>query len=247
MDARVKLLLSVGLGFLLIGAGVYLAYSTYTHQSNADAAVTATVLESDVAAAGQPNDVYRLSVRYAYRYGGTRYTSTNVYPGASDRQFDDEESAREVATTYGEGNTVTAYVNPERPDESYLIEADTGGTVLGSVVLIVLGLFVTVVFGGSYLYRSLRPGPDAVNPDRHELRGQFEETFRGIDEYPVEDYHDIRLSSVDPSTTFESNGFEIAVRNLDSVIESDPDPPCENAAELSEYLLSEMDKQGYFY
>lgn len=247
MDAKVKLFLSVGVGLLLIGAGVYLAYSTYSHQSNADTAVTATVLESGVEAAGHPDYVYRLSVRYAYRYGGDRYTSTNVYPGASDKQFDDEESAREVAETYAEGDTVTAYVNPERPGESYLIEADTGGTVLGSVVLVLLGLLVTVVFGGSYLYRSLRPNPDEVNPDRHELRSQFEETFRGIDEYPVEDYHDIRLSSIDPSTTFESNGFEITIRDLDSVMASDPDPPCGSAEELAEYLLEEMDKQGYFY
>lgn len=214
MDARIKLFLSVGLGLLLLGSGIYLTYSTYTQQSQADTEVTATVLESDVEAAGHPDYVYRLSVRYAYTYGGTRYASTNVYPGASDKQFDDEESAREVAEPYGEGNTVTAYVDPERPEESYLIEADTGGTVLGSVALVVLGLIVTVLFGGSYLYRTLRPDPEAVNPDRHELRGQFEETLGGIDDYLIEDYGDIRNSSIDLSTTFESNDFEMTVTSL---------------------------------
>jgi len=247
MDATVKLVLSVGFGLLLFGSGVYLAYSTYTHQTQADTAVDAVVLESDVKAVDRYDDNYRLSVRYAYSYEGIRYTSTNIYPGASEKKFDDEDAAREVARTYAAGNNVTAYVNPERPDESYLIEADTGGTVLGSVVLVVLGLVVTVLFGGSYLYRSLRPGPDAVSPDRHELRRQFEHTLGRIDNYPVGDYQDVRLSSIDPSTTFESNDFEMTVRDLRTIMESDPDPPCETPEELVEYLIDEMDEQGYFY
>jgi hypothetical protein len=247
MDAKLKLGLSVGVGLLLFGSGVYLAYSTYTHQSRADTAVDAVVLESDVEAVGRYDDNYRFSVRYAYSYEGTRYTSTNVYPGASEKKFDDEDEAREKARTYAAGNNVTAYVNPERPGKSYLIEADTGGTVLGSVVLVVLGLFATVLFGGSYLYRSLRPDPDEVSPDRHELRRQFEDTMGRIDDYPVGDYQDIRLSSIDPSTTFESNGFEMTIRDLRTIMESDPDPPCETPEELAEYLIEEMDEQGYFY
>ena len=30
-------------------------------------------------------------------------------------------------------------------------------------------------------------------------------------------------------------------------MQSDPDPPCETPEELSEYLLTQMDEQGYFY
>jgi hypothetical protein len=247
MDTRVKLTLSIGLGLLVLGSGVYLAYSTFTQQSGADTEVEATVLASEVEPVGRFDDDYRLSIRYTYSYDGTRYNSTNIYPGASDRQFDDEGPARETAERFAVGTNVTAYVNPDDPPESHLIEADTGGTVLGSVVLVVLGLLVLFLFGGSSLYEYLRPEPDEVSPNRHELRTQFEEAFERIDDYPIEDAHDLRFGSIDPSTKFESNDFEMTVRDVDSIVVSDPDPPCENAQQLADYLIEEMDKQGYFY
>ncbi len=246
MEVRTKLVLSLVLGLLVTGSGIYLAYSTLSQQSGADQEVDATVLESGVQVTGRYDDEYRVSVEYRYNFDGRTYTSTNVYPGLSGRTFDERSEVEAVIADYPEGATVTAYVDSGNPGESYLIPVDEGSTLLWSGLVVALGVVVTTLFGGSYLYRYLRPGPGDVSPNRAELREQFLAAFREIDDYPVEHYRDVRLSSLDPSREFCSNDFDISVRTLDVVLDSPPETPCENAEELTEYVLGEMDERGYF-
>lgn len=249
MDSRVTLGLAVCLTVLLLGSGGYLAYSTFTQQTQANTAVEATVLSSEFDPEGRYDDDFYVFIEYRYSYEGETYTSDNIYPGASSRVIDDEQRAREIIQQYPAGETVTAYVNGDDPTESYLIEADTGGTVLGTAVLLGLGviaLLATLVYGAGIVFDLFQPGPGEVTLSRAEVRHQLLAVFEDIDEYPVDSTRAIRQSSLDRSRTIDLHEFEVTVGTLDSLLDSDLDTPCETPEELTDVFLAEMEAQGYF-
>jgi hypothetical protein len=249
MDSRVTLGLGVCLTVLLLGSGTYLAYSTFTQQTQANTAVEATVLSSEFESEGRYDDDYYVFIEYQYSHGGETYTGSNIYPGGSSRVIDDEERAREIIQQYPAGETVTAYVNGDDPAESYLIEADTGGTVLGTAVLLGLGVIAllgTLVYGAGVVFDLFGPGPEEVALSRAEVRHQLLAAFEDIDEYPIDSTRAIRQSSLDRSRTIDFHEFEVTVGTLDSLLDSDLDTPCKTPEELTEAFLVEMEAQGYF-
>jgi hypothetical protein len=249
MDSRVTLGLAVCLTALLLGSGGYLAYSTFTQQTQANTAVEATVLSSEFEPEGRFDDDFYVFIEYQYTYDGETYTSSNIYPGASSRVIDDEQRAREIVQQYPAGEAVTAYVNGDDPTESYLIEADTGGTALGTVVLLGLGVIAllgTVAYGAGVVFDLFQPGPKAVTLSRAEVRHQLLSVFEDIDEYPIDSTRAIRQSSLDRTRAIDLHEFEVTVGTLDSLLDSDLDTACESPEELTEAFLAAMEAQGYF-
>lgn len=137
---------------LLLGLGTmgYGAYS-YTAQTSAlDSAVTvnATISATSVETVDQRRGVgYAPSVTYNYTYEGETYTSSNVYPGKIPREFDTEDAASAQLEGYEPGDTVTAYVPAESPDDAFLKHEQSNDPflVVGFGVLFVLAAMYSVI------------------------------------------------------------------------------------------------------
>jgi len=77
------------------------------------------VVERSYVAAGGGQDGPDPVVRYRYTVDGTEYTNSQLCPVAGATCTGDAE---EVVEKYGEGETVTAYVDRTNPEDSYLIQ-----------------------------------------------------------------------------------------------------------------------------
>jgi hypothetical protein len=115
---------------LLFGAGIagYGGYD-YLQQSEAvDDAVTVetTVVDTEISSSGR-RALYRVSAEHTYQYQGTEYTSEDVFPGSLAPRYATRNDAEDVLDDYEPGETATAYVDPESPNEAFL-ERDTAQT-----------------------------------------------------------------------------------------------------------------------
>ncbi|WP_423999668.1 DUF3592 domain-containing protein [Haloarcula salina] len=141
------LLLIVGL--LVTGYGAY----DYAQQSSAltkAVEVDAELLETGVEreSGGRRSGVsFQPTVRYTYEYGGSTYTSTNVFPANIAPTYDTEDAARSVLDGYESGDTVTVYVPPGDPDDAYLRHQESNAPLLavGIGLFFVLGGGVTTL------------------------------------------------------------------------------------------------------
>lgn len=149
---------------VLIGGGAYLYVSNQQATENAEA-VDATVVSSEVydadpgdAPNDRENDEYRASVEYRYTYAGGTYTSENLCPGAGSGcapTGNTPDEAEQFVSNYPEGETVTAYVQPDDPSQAYLV--DSGGSPLLYLGMVGAGLVV-----GGLLIRKHLLGGDAA-------------------------------------------------------------------------------------
>lgn len=122
---EVAALLLVGL--LAIGGSGYWIYSQGQAVSDAEA-VDAVVLESSVREVAEGYDV---EVRYRYSYGGESYTSDAVWASSVTPDFGRNEGSEAEAFVerYPEDGTVTAYVDPGNPSESFLATRSSNSTL----------------------------------------------------------------------------------------------------------------------
>lgn len=87
---------------------------------------------------------YAPQIRFEYEFDGETYTAGNVNPPAGGvdaiPRYGSESAAREALAEYTKGKTVTAYVDPQTPDEGFL-ERETntlrnlGLVAIGGVVV----------------------------------------------------------------------------------------------------------------
>lgn len=94
---------------------------------------------------------YRPIVRYRYSYDGQTYESSGLYPG-SERAFPTRDAAATLAENYQEGETVTVYVDPDRPARSFLIKSSPP---TANYVLLLIGA-ATVLAGTHAVYTAAR-------------------------------------------------------------------------------------------
>ncbi len=130
-------------GLALLGYGGY----DYVQQSAAldDAVeVEATVVETSITEieSGRSGIEYDAQIEFSYQYQGTEYTSDNLVPGSFDATYDTRSDANAVLEPYDEGDTVTAYVDPDAPSAGFLEQRTSQGPLqfvaVGSLVLLVL-------------------------------------------------------------------------------------------------------------
>jgi hypothetical protein len=141
-----------GFAILLVGCAV-LGYGAYDYQQQSDAlqgatTVNATVTETGIEQLPQRRGTpdYRPTVTYEYRYGGTSYTSHNVYPGSAGPRYETRSDAESKLEAYENGSVVTAYLDPDAPRESYLTHQRTDAPLK---LIGMGGLFVVVGFGSA--------------------------------------------------------------------------------------------------
>jgi hypothetical protein len=119
----------------------------YQPQQRIDAAepTNATVVASNVDTIERANerDRFRPNITYRYEFDGETYTNNNYFTGGNQgpEQFS-QPVARDRADTFQPGRNVTVHVNPNNPNQSYLIERKPQQTDYLTVA--VLGLFTAV-------------------------------------------------------------------------------------------------------
>jgi hypothetical protein len=143
-----------GLLFVLLGAAVA-GYGGFDYQQQqraiADAEpVSATILEtgveSDGSGSGTGVDHYP-TVRFEYAYGGETYTADDVYPATVRQSYDTESAARDVIDGYEAGETTTAYVVPESPEDAFLLKRQSSGPLIAigiGAVMVLLGCWTSL-------------------------------------------------------------------------------------------------------
>jgi len=115
--------------------------------------VDAHILHSDVYSEGTSDDrTYYADLRFEYTFEGERYESTNLKPTRDSTQHNSRSGAQSITRSYAEGETVTAYVDPNHPDEAFLEHASdltfrtVGGYLLGAFFGM-MGVFLLSVAG----------------------------------------------------------------------------------------------------
>lgn len=74
---------------------------------------------------GRYIDTYAPEVSYSYVVDGQRYTSENFRPGTGRETFRDRAEAAALLDGYEAGQQVTAYVDPQNPEQAFL-STETG-------------------------------------------------------------------------------------------------------------------------
>lgn len=139
-----------------VGIGAVIAWNGWTgytdEQELVGNAVETQAKITDIGATGQdqPRDgddpgtssthaEYVPQIVFEYTVEGETYTATNVDPPAegvgTTPRYSSESRARTHFEEYEEGETVTAYVDPARPDEGFLERETNTVRNLGYVVL----------------------------------------------------------------------------------------------------------------
>jgi len=140
--------LLVGLGIAGMGAYSYVADSaSLDDRVRVTAEVTEIGVEPVVTSRGRTS--YVPVVAFQYRFRGTSYTSDRLYPGRSQPQYGDRATAQERTSAYAVGQSVTAYVDPDAPDQAFL-EDSRSGQATGAFFV---GVIVSLV-GGVGLYQA---------------------------------------------------------------------------------------------
>ncbi|MFB6193913.1 MAG: DUF3592 domain-containing protein [Halobaculum sp.] len=151
--------ISAAVGALVwTGIGGVVAWNGWTsYQGEHDRIENATTVEAEITTAetyrqeGEghgENGEYGVDVRpalgFEYEYEGETYESDNKYPPSEgiDRRYESAAAAEEYLDGYAEGDTVTAYVDPDDPSEAFL-ETETndlrnlGVTAVGGVMALI--------------------------------------------------------------------------------------------------------------
>lgn len=115
---QIAIALLTGLGTMGYGAYSYTVQSSELDSAESvDATIVSTEIETISARHGTD---YSPEATFEYTYEGDTYTSSNVYPGNLPREFTSRNDARFQLKGYEPGETVTAYIPPDTPENAYL-------------------------------------------------------------------------------------------------------------------------------
>lgn len=135
-----KVVIGLAIGLACIAGGGFLTYDALEATVSAEE-VEATVLESDVGRVDATEREYRAHVTYEYSYEGETYTSENIYAGTGDSdRFSTRGTAESFVQQYPEGETVTAYVDPDEPSRAYLETGIRFTSLVGYALLALVGV-----------------------------------------------------------------------------------------------------------
>lgn len=137
------------LAVMLVAGLATTGYGVYEYQAQNSALedaeeVNATIISKGVESQSARRGVdYRPTVEFSYSYEQQEYTGEKVFPGTSVKDFNTEDTARQQIANYTEGETTTAYVNPENPENAFLKHESTNTPY----ILTLIGLFITALSG----------------------------------------------------------------------------------------------------
>lgn len=154
------------IALLLLGGGGYRLYmdnqavATY---EEVNATVEESWVETEIRTGddGDRERTYYPNVRYMYTYEGTTYNSTSLRPGPG-RFGTGEGPAQDIVSNHQPGDTVTAYVNPDNPAESFLIK----DTAILIPVALLLGGLLPLYWGVNTLKKAFGLFGNSESPDK---------------------------------------------------------------------------------
>jgi hypothetical protein len=139
--ARTIVYVSAIAGAVFIVKGIQLVYSGFsTHNW---LATQATILSSRVVTQTSPStttNFHHAEVNYQYSVNGKVFTSNRISFGRPES--DNPQSANQVSQRYAPGAVVSAYFDPNRPEEAVL----ENGISSGAFVPVLLGLLLILPF-----------------------------------------------------------------------------------------------------
>lgn len=146
--------------FLLVGLAAT-GYGAYDYVQQSDAVENAVEVDAEIVETGVESSStnrrsgvdYKPDVQFSYRYEGTSYTGTNIYPASTTPSYDTESAARSALDGYEPGEMVTAYVDPADPADAFLKNQTSNAPLL----IVAMGLFFSVA-GGVSSVRKYRSG-----------------------------------------------------------------------------------------
>jgi len=133
------------IGLALVGYGGY-DYVQQTQTVDDSVGVEATIVETSVTEveSGRSGIKYDTHTEFTYRYQGTEYRSDQIVPGSFDETYDTRREAESALEPYEDGDTVTAYVDPDAPGEGFLEHRTSQGPLqfmaIGGLLLLVTTL-----------------------------------------------------------------------------------------------------------
>jgi hypothetical protein len=137
-------MLALVVGLAVAGVGAY----DYTQQSAAiessvevDATITGKNVNSVITSG---TSQFNPEVNFEYSYEGESYTSNNLYPASASKNYDTKSAAQSAMDEYEQGETVTAYVDPDSPGDAFLKNEKSSSSLWFAA------LGVAFMFGGSY-------------------------------------------------------------------------------------------------
>ena len=170
-----------GIGILLLVGLAFVTYGGYDYVQQSDAvddavSVEATIEETSISEVGRRGVDYDVQIEFTYQYQGIKYTSDQLYPGSISETYDTRSAAQSVIESYTDGDTVTAYVDPDTPSEGFLQRQTTQGPfqfmAIGGFVLLVACL---------HAVGARKPGHGTeLQPIRESERRQYQ-TLLGVD------------------------------------------------------------------
>jgi hypothetical protein len=130
---------------LLVAA--LLVLFTYFGQAALDArewpSVRGRMLRAEVkVGCGRGGNQYYPDVLYSYQFKGERYEGRDVALDTDNCGW--ASNARDVVARYPAGETVTVYVNPNRPSRSALVAGELQSTTSSLVLVLSIGLVGSV-------------------------------------------------------------------------------------------------------
>lgn len=136
----------LGLALVTYGGFDYVQQSTAVEDA---VTVEATIEEAAVSEPTGRDSQYHVHVEFSYRYRGTEYVGEDLFPGSIGESYDTRDAARSALEPYPEGETVTAYVDPDAPDEGFLERRTTSGPVVAVAFGAVLVVLTTLDAAGA--------------------------------------------------------------------------------------------------
>lgn len=85
-----------------------------------NATVTELSIETTMRTSSNPSVNYEPAVKFEYRYNGTQYTGTKVYPADIEQNYETQSAAESVIGEYKQGAETTAYVGLAEPNGAFL-------------------------------------------------------------------------------------------------------------------------------
>lgn len=141
-------LVAITLFCLAFAVGGVFLYHQQSKAINVSRPTDATVVSSE---SRSGTDDYVVDITYRYTVDGHTYRSDNVFPGSGDPEKSAYKADR-IVDDYPEGATVTAYYNPNKPANSFLIQKRD---VLMPLAMTGLGGLVSLSFGAVLVKRVL--------------------------------------------------------------------------------------------
>ncbi len=138
----VSILVVVG----IIGGSLYALGTTYLQSQSSTVQVQGEVITSSVdeSESRRGGSSYYIDIRYQYVYNDTQYESESVTPGVGEPSMSRQTVTAFVAN-HSAGDSITVYVNPTEPTQSWVREVGDGWG-LWRYVLIPLGGLV-ILYG----------------------------------------------------------------------------------------------------